>query len=88
MSGSAPFDLSLLSVRDLLRLHGSAIEELRERQVVRTGNAPLGDYAEWLFAKAFGWTLEPNAAHGHDAVCAAGVRYQIKARRLTEKAAG
>jgi len=71
------------TVRDLLRMHGSIMDELREREVVRTSNAPGGDYAEVLFATAFGWSLESNSAAGHDATDAEGTKYQIKSRRLT-----
>ena len=76
-----PF-MTTATVTDLLRMQAGAIEELRSRDVVRTGNAPLGDYAEHLFAAAFGWKLTPNSAKSHDAVDDHGVRYQIKARRL------
>lgn len=69
-------------VRELLALYGEILNELRRRKVVRTGNSPVGDYAELLFARAFGWSLEANSASGHDAVDPAGVRYQIKGRRL------
>lgn len=68
-------------------MQAAAIEELRHRTVVRTGNAPLGDYAEYLFAKAFGWMLAPNSATSYDAHDG-NVRYQIKARRLRNNAAG
>lgn len=71
------------SVLALLKMHGQIIDELRARNVIRTGNAPLGDYAELLFATAFGWTLSDNSAAGHDAIDERGVRYQIKARRIT-----
>ena len=70
-------------VRDLLILYSQIMDELRTREVVRTSNSPVGDFAELLFAKAFGWRLEGNSAAGHDATDAQGVRYQIKARRLT-----
>lgn len=70
------------TVADLMRLYGDVIDELRDRGVVRTGNAPLGDYAEHLFAKAFSWSLASNSASGHDATDAAGLRFQIKSRRL------
>lgn len=76
------------SVLELLRLHAGVIEELRRREIVRTGNSPLGDYAEWLFARAFGWQLEGNSSAGHDAVDQAGVRYQIKARRVVPRRPG
>lgn len=78
-----PEFLTEASVRDLLKIHAQVIEELRDRQIVRTGNAPLGDYAELLFSVAFGWTLSNNSSMGYDAVDERGVRYQIKARRLT-----
>lgn len=70
-------------VRDLLLLYSQVMDELRAREVVRTSNSPVGDYGELLFAKAFGWTLESNSSAGHDATDDRGVRYQIKARRLT-----
>lgn len=70
------------SVGQLLMLYGEVMDELRSRGVVRTGNSPVGDYAELLFSRAFGWELESNSASGHDAVDSAGMRYQIKARRL------
>ncbi|TIW59790.1 MAG: hypothetical protein E5V49_16815 [Mesorhizobium sp.] len=66
-------------------MHGQIMDELREREVVRTANAPLGDYAELLFAIAFGWALEGNSSMGHDATDAAGVRYQVKSRRVTPR---
>ncbi|WP_147276179.1 DUF6998 domain-containing protein [Sphingomonas aracearum] len=47
--------------------------------------SPVGDYAETLFARAFGWTLEPNSRAAFDACDASGRRYQIKARRLGPK---
>ncbi len=77
-----------MSNADLMQLYGSVIDELRTREVVRTGNAPLGDYAEYVFAKAFGWTLEGNSASGFDATDIAGVRFQIKARRLRNNTPG
>lgn len=75
--------LSELAVRDLLRLQADVLDELRSRNVVRSANAPAGDYAELLFAKAFGWMLEGKSSAGHDATDSQGVRYQIKCRRLT-----
>lgn len=76
-----PTYLEVCATLDLLALRGRIDDELRDRGVVRTGNGPVGDYAEALFAHAFGWTLEANCATGHDAVDASGLRYQIKARR-------
>jgi len=72
------------NVKALLQVHTFVIEELRERNIVRSSNAPLGDYTEHVFKKAFGWSLENNAASGHDAVdTESGSRYQIKGRRIT-----
>ena len=80
---TAPFpEIHAATVRTLLQMHGAIMDTLRERGILRTGNAPLGDYAEYLFSLAFGWTLEANSAAGHDAVDGQGGRYQIKARRV------
>lgn len=75
--------LARASIRELLTLHAEVMEELRRREVVRTSNSPVGDYAELLFSTAFGWTLENSSASGHDATDKDGLRYQIKSRRLT-----
>ncbi|PPC99401.1 MAG: hypothetical protein CTY31_10660 [Hyphomicrobium sp.] len=76
-------DVSSLSVMDLLRAHGAVLDELRRREVVRSANNPVSDLAELLFCRAYpDWTRENNSASGHDAVCPAGIRYQIKARWL------
>jgi len=71
-------------VNELLELHGAILEVLRERNIVRSSNAPVGDYAEYLFAKAFGWELVGNSQKGYDAKDATnGQSYQIKSRRIT-----
>jgi hypothetical protein len=75
-------DLKEHSVTDLLRLHVQVSEELRVRGMVRSANNPVGDFAEYLFCKAFRWEQAPASASGFDALDRAGVRYQIKSRRL------
>lgn len=77
-------DIKSLSTIELLRAYGAILDELRIRDVVRSTNSPISDYAEVLFCRAFGWSREGNSATGFDARDAAGVRYQIKARRLTD----
>jgi hypothetical protein len=78
-------NLSLLSEIDLLRLHNTILNELWRRKVIRTNNNPLGDYAEWLVADKLNFKLETSSQSGHDATDINGVRYQIKARKLSEK---
>lgn len=53
-------------MKELLELHAAILKELRERNIVRSSNQPLGDYAELLFSRAFKWTLENNSSSGHD----------------------
>lgn len=74
-----------LSPLKLLRLNAEVLEELRRREILTTSNAPLGDFAEWLFRRAFGWTPAGNSAKDVDAVGADGTRFQIKARRLNRR---
>jgi hypothetical protein len=77
-------DVQNLTVRELLSGYGAILNELRRREIVRSSNSPLSDYAELLFCKAFGWSRENNSAAGHDAMdIGTGVRYQVKGRRLT-----
>jgi hypothetical protein len=70
----------------LLALYGTILDELRERGIVRSANAPGGDYAELLFVEAFKWTRVKNSVAGYDAVDASNKRYQVKSRRLPHPA--
>lgn len=76
-------DLKGLSAADLLVLHARIGDELRVRGVVRTGNNPVGDLAEVLFCRAFGWQQAGNSNRNVDAIGQDGSRIQIKGRRLT-----
>ena len=78
--------LSLLeqhSSIELLQLHSSIIEELKQRGVVRTKNNPVGDYTEWLVAKGLGLELANNSSAGYDGMDNDGLKIQIKGRRIT-----
>lgn len=75
--------LSDLTDKELLQLQASATNELKARGVVRTQNNPLGDYTEWLVARALDLDLQTNSKAGYDGVSKDGVRIQIKGRRVT-----
>ena len=79
MSG-AP-DLKSVETGTLLKLSVDILEELRAREILRSANNPTGDYGEYLFCRAFGWTQQANSKSGFDALDAEGTRIQIKARR-------
>jgi hypothetical protein len=72
-----------LATQQLLQCYAQILKELRLRKIIRTSNNPVGDYTEWLVAKQLGLTLAANSTSGYDAVDSAGVKYQIKGRRLT-----
>lgn len=78
-------DLSKLSEIELLKLHSSIINELIDRNVVRTYNNPLGDFSEWLISKALNIQLMNNSKAGFDGIDNEGIKYQIKARRITAR---
>jgi len=46
--------IATMTAAQLLRQYANTLAALRERGVVRSANAPAGDYAEWLCAKALG----------------------------------
>ena len=76
-------DLEHRSTSDLFALYRGILRELRSRGVVRTENAPAGDYAEFLVGRALGGTLAPNSEKSYD-VLAGNRRLQVKARVLSE----
>jgi hypothetical protein len=74
-----------LTVLELLQSYYEILDELRARNIVRTSNSPIGDYAEWLVAKQLGLSLVTNSTSCYDAIDSEGVRYQIKGRRIAGK---
>ena len=75
-------NVETLTIPELLRAHGSIMDELRRRDIVRSANNPISGLAEVLFRRAFNWQTEGNSASGHDAKDGAGHRYQITAGAL------
>lgn len=69
------------STADLFAAYRAILRTLRDRGVIRTGNAPTGDYAEHLAAHLLSGTLAANSVKSFD-VEARGIRYQVKARVL------
>lgn len=78
-------NLGALSVEELLRFSREAVGELRKRGVVRTENAPAGDYAEWLVMNVMGGELAANSTKSYD-VLAGKERLQVKCRVVTDPA--
>ena len=75
--------LPKMAAADLLALYSDIVEQLRDRNVLRSANNPVADYSELLFCEAFGWERAGRSAKGHDAICKNGFRYQVKGRRPT-----
>lgn len=75
-----PIELGELSIADLLRLSRGVVAELRKRRVLRTANAPAGDYAEYLVARAYRRELAPSSEKSWDVRSADGRKLQVKSR--------
>jgi hypothetical protein len=76
-------DLGSFSVGELMGLSRRILAELRRRGVIRSGNAPAGDYAELLVQRATGGELAPNSQKSWDVRTPEGERLQVKARVVT-----
>jgi hypothetical protein len=72
------------SVGELLSLSRAILAELRRRGVIRSGNAPAGDYAELLVLRAAGGELAPNSQQSWDVLTSESERLQVKARVVTD----
>lgn len=59
------------------------MEELRNRQLIRSSNNPVADYAEKVAVEELGLIRAGKEEKGHDAKDKAGKNYQIKGRRIT-----
>jgi hypothetical protein len=77
-------DLKNLEKRDLLQLYGRLMEELRQRELIRSSNNPVSDYAEKIVCEKLKLSIQGKSSKGYDAIDEkSGIKYQIKARRLT-----
>jgi len=82
-------DLTVLaeaSPRRILATYEILLAELRRRYVVRTNDAPVGQYAEWLALRVLGGKLESNSAKSYDLTTTDLKRIQIKARVVRKPA--
>lgn len=79
-------DVTSMSVSELLRTYRMILAELRRRSVVRTWNAPTGDYAEYLMAGYFGVSREVNSRKSVDLITKGGQGVQVKARVVEDRA--
>ena len=71
------------SPKELLQITGKILDELTTRKIVRTSNNPVSGYTEWLVSERLGLTLCGNSEKGFDSTDQRGVKYEIKARRVT-----
>lgn len=69
---------------ELLSSYREVLAELRRREIVRTGNAPTGDYAETLVKVAFNGELAPNSEKSWDVLTPLGEKLQVKSRLLDD----
>src|SRR5258708_7634675 len=72
-------DLSTFNESGLFSLYRAILRELKSRGVIRTENAPVGDYAEYLVATALGGRLASNSEKSWDVLGKDGERLQAKA---------
>ena len=79
-------DLSTFSESGLFSLYRAILGELKSRGVIRTENAPVGDYAEYLVATALGGQLAPNSEKAWDVLGNDGEKLQVKARVVADPA--
>lgn len=68
------------SVLDLLRTQSETLDQLKSLGVIRTDNAPVGDYAEWLISRFYEGELLPRSSKGVDVLTSDGRKIQVKAR--------
>jgi len=76
-------NLRNLDNQSILRLYAELMEELRNRQLIRSSNNPVADYAEKVVVGYLRLTRVGKEERGYDALDNRKNKYQIKARRIT-----
>lgn len=77
-------DLEALSTSRLFLTYRGILKELTRRGIVRTANAPAGDYAEYLVAAMVEGELADNSEKSWDVMTKDGRRLQVKSRVVTD----
>lgn len=77
------YDAGSASIAELLKTYATVHEALRRRGLMRSTNAPTGDFASYLFCKAFGWEQSIDSTLGYDAKDPRGTLYLIRGKRIT-----
>lgn len=77
-------DLRGMSTTELLAHSRRVLRVLRERGVIRSGNAPAGDYAETLVKRACGGDQAQPSEKSWDVRTPAAEHLQVKARVVTD----
>jgi hypothetical protein len=77
-------DLSMSSDSGLFSLYRAILAELKSRRLIRTENAPAGDYAEYLVWTALGGRLADNSEKSWDVITRDGEKLQVKARVVSD----
>jgi hypothetical protein len=75
--------LAEMSDDEVAKTWARSMRELRRRDLIRTANTPVGDYAERICCERFDLSRKGFSEKSVDALGQDGTRYQIKARRLT-----
>lgn len=84
MSWQEVIGLKNLENRELLQLYGKLMEELRQRELIRSSNNPVSDYAEKFVCDEMKLVIQKKSSKGYDAIDEkTGIKYQIKSRRVT-----
>ena len=61
-------DVKGLADEELLHLYGRLMEELRQRELVRSSNNPVSDYAEKIVCERLKLSLMGKSRKGYDAI--------------------
>jgi len=77
------FELHSLTAGELIDTYSGILDELRERGLIRTKNAPVGDLAEYAASIAYSGILEKNSAKSYDLLSGDGRRVQVKVRNVS-----
>jgi hypothetical protein len=78
-------DVKQLTVGELLATYAGILDELRDRGLIRTKNAPVGDLAEYACVIAYGGELARNSEKSFDLVASDQRRIQVKVRNVEFK---
>ena len=77
-------ELTNMSPKELLILHGQILDELKKRGIAKTRNQPISEYSKWLVRNKLQLKDVQNPNEKYDGIDKDGYKYLVRSRQIID----